>query len=87
MNAYKKGLEDAAEVCLNFAKRDMHAAECEGAIRNIIKHIEENKKREAAIKTLEHFGYEYNGGEYWIPPVKKFTCDAYDLNFRSRKNK
>ncbi len=27
-------------------------------------------KAQAAIATLEHLGYEYNGGEQWKPPIK-----------------
>ena len=27
---------------------------------------------ESAVKTLEHLGYTYHGGEFWKPPLGKY---------------
>ena len=34
-------------------------------------------KRKAAIATLEHLGYEYNGGERWKPVVGKADFESF----------
>ena len=41
-----------------------HCHECNG-----IGKIYQSNTEKAAIATLEHLGYEYNGGEQWKPPV------------------